>query len=163
MRLYINGLTPLPPNFQLRIALDELKAFKNEDVNKSLHAKDLREPREILGHVVSTSSHSSVFLCRVRQDAIFRGPEDWFNWSRKRRVPSMSTTIAFLNLSTPFPSQDSLYHEGKFCVEGVKGIPHGQAKLADMLAEGHELLHECLERVDFYTVGRRDTFHVLPT
>lgn len=48
--------------------------------------------------------------------------------------------------------QDSLYHEGKFCVEGVEGIPHGQAKLASMLAEGHELLRECLERVDFYKV-----------
>jgi len=58
--------------------------------------------------------------------------------------------------SLPPPhSQDSLYHEGKFCVEGVEGIPHGQAKLASMLAEGHDLLRKCLERVDFYKVRFR--------
>ena len=37
-------------------------------------------------------------------------------------------------------------------MEGIEEIPHGQAKLASMLAEGHDILRECLERVDFYTV-----------
>ncbi len=52
----LSSLSPplYPPPYlpQLQIALDELKAFKNEDINKPLHAKELREPREILGHVV---------------------------------------------------------------------------------------------------------------
>lgn len=90
-----------PLEKELTIALDQLKAFKNDDKAKHLHAKDLREAREILGH------------------------------------------------------GDSLYHEGVFHVEGVASdaIPPGQAKLASMLAEGHELLRECLDRVDAYHVA----------
>lgn len=90
-----------PLEKELTIALDQLKAFKNDDKAKHLHAKDLREAREILGHC------------------------------------------------------DSLYHEGVFHVEGVAAdaIPAGQAKLASMLAEGHQLLRECLDRVDAYHVG----------
>lgn len=40
---------------------------------------------------------------------------------------------------------DSLYHEGKIVIPGVAGVPAGQAQLAEMLAEGHELLRSILD------------------
>lgn len=48
---------------------------------------------------------------------------------------------------------DSLYHEGAIVIPGVEGVPAGQAKLSEMLAQGHELLRTILEnQVDFYKV-----------
>lgn len=55
---------------------------------------------------------------------------------------------------------DSFYHEGRFNLPGVQGVPPGQARVADMLNTAHELLRARLESTDYYKVSNElRTYH----
>jgi sulfur carrier protein ThiS/soluble cytochrome b562 len=48
---------------------------------------------------------------------------------------------------------DAVYHEGRFDLPGVQGIPPGQARAAQLLSEAHDLLRTKLESSDAYRVA----------